>query len=288
MPKPPPWIDQPNGLITVQSNTCHDLFALFIETARMPAGELVIQFLSFGLADVIRGYARPKAVRGGRHFRGGKKGGVKVIGLPEFGNEIGKNLPGAEQMSNRHVGIGPRFLWFLDGLLQRKLFQWMVVDLVTDFLFDWTSAIIEEAEKQDCNLASLILPGNSSSVLGLQGWQGIILSGTIQTNGGIVFNAGAVTSDTSGYQYILGMRVRNSGTAPAKIGLRLLSFRSPGPNVIDEVWTNVLAPGATGDLVAYGIEKSPHIIAPQLKITGGLATVVISNLYVQGGGQVPF
>lgn len=120
---------------------CQAPWTVYFELALPAAGKVVIELLSFGLGDVIRGYFRPRGLyrrtRGGRLQR--KLG--KYLGIPEFGEMIGSHLPYAETVKQRVVSKGVRYMWLVDGVLQRLLFWWMIVDLLTDFLYEWTSSI---------------------------------------------------------------------------------------------------------------------------------------------------
>lgn len=137
----PGELKQIQAIVKFVQDPCEAPWTLYLELARAPAKKLIIELLTFGLDDVYRGFVRPKGIysfkRTGR--RRGKRGGVK--GIPELGELLGHNLPGAETMHARPFGNGTRWLWLIDGALQRVLFWWMIVDITTDFLFEWTTLI---------------------------------------------------------------------------------------------------------------------------------------------------
>ena len=134
-------IKQVQAITKFCQDPCHAPWTVYMELARAPAGKLILQFISFGLDDVIRGLIRPKGIyplkRTGR--RRGRRG--KVKGIPELGEMLGHNIPGAETLAVRKFGNTTRWLWVIDGVLQRILFWFMIVDLVTDFLYEWTTLI---------------------------------------------------------------------------------------------------------------------------------------------------
>ena len=141
MAKPPGIIDKINFVIDVLSNTCANNPFFYLETAIAPAGNLILNFLSFGLDDVIRGFFRPKGLRSSRHGRKGRRDGRRTPGIPEIGEEVAKLLPGREEARGRAVTDGVKKLWLLDTKLQAGLFWWFVFDQIADFLYEWATNI---------------------------------------------------------------------------------------------------------------------------------------------------
>lgn len=134
-----------NTLRRVSELRCNWSWRLFVETALPAAGQLVLALLDFGLDDVVRGYLRPFGPRArARLNRKAKKPGkknLKKFEIPELGELIGENLPGARLFKARHVSKAERFIWVLDGLAQRALYYWMIFDLTTDFFYNWAVGI---------------------------------------------------------------------------------------------------------------------------------------------------
>jgi hypothetical protein len=141
MPPPPTTLKKIQAIVDFVEDPCAAPWTVYLELARAPAREALMSLMTFGLDDIFRGFFRPKGIyrraRTGRRRRGPR--GVGLI--PELGEMIGANLPGAEKMQGRAFGSATKFFWQLDGVLQRALFWWMVVDVATDFLYDWSSLI---------------------------------------------------------------------------------------------------------------------------------------------------
>lgn len=143
MPKPPVdpgYFDKVNYIIDSWSTFCDAPWYIYIETMGPAALEAFITLLTFGWDDVARGYWRPKGL--GRRWgkrKGRRKGAIR--GFPEIGEEIGKRLPGADQVKNRRWGAGGKFIWRIDTLAQRALFWWLVADVTLDFFYEWTSLL---------------------------------------------------------------------------------------------------------------------------------------------------
>lgn len=139
------FFERVNNIIYFVSNPCNAPWAVYFETS-LPALKTAIKELIIPQwDDVVRGYARPKGVRTGRHFRKkrGYRGFFSKHGIPEVGDEIGKALPGAEDMKHRGVTQGVRNLWLLDGVIQRVLWYWLIAEVTVDFFHNWESALHE-------------------------------------------------------------------------------------------------------------------------------------------------
>ena len=128
---------------------CDPTLGVYVETVFEPAGELLITLLSFGMDDVVRGYARPKNIRKQKRYRGKRPRTVRIGGkrvkleIPELGERIGEAIR-PDSVHNRTVSNGVKNLWVIDGLLQRALWYWLVADAGSEFAYDWSSAIIKE------------------------------------------------------------------------------------------------------------------------------------------------
>lgn len=158
-------VNQVQSIIKFFEDPCQAPWTVYFELALEPAGHVVIELLSFGLDDVIRGYFRPKGIyRRGRTGILARKFG-KWAGIPEIGEMIGSHLPGAETMRGRTVSQGVRFLWIVDGVLQRIMFWWMIADLLTDFLYEWTSAINKTEYCQSRCTGSVLCPVLPNSIV---------------------------------------------------------------------------------------------------------------------------
>ena len=132
-----------NRAINFAMQPCEVPFSVYIETLRPAAGRALITLLTFGIDDVARGMFRPKGVYNNCR-RGRKKRSASSVYLPEFGEEIGKRLPGAEGIKSRSFGTIEKRLWILDGISQRVFFWLMVGDIITDFVYDWATGVYRE------------------------------------------------------------------------------------------------------------------------------------------------
>ena len=135
--------DKINGIIEDIENPCFAPWYVYLRLAKKPLFNAVIALLLFGFDDVIRGYFRPAPLRAKPHMRRGRPRIPRRPGLPEIGEWVGRNLPGAAEAAGRRISAGQSILWMLDGVAQRGLWYWLVLDVSTDFVYGWASAVQE-------------------------------------------------------------------------------------------------------------------------------------------------
>lgn len=145
MPKPPDFLTKVNFIIDYFANPCDAPLIVYAETFLPAIGNTILTLLDFGFDDIVRGALRPRGLRSAPHGRIGAKAGRRGVEIPEVGELIGKQIPGAEIAKGRVITDGAKKLWILDGLAQRALYNLMLVDVTVDFFYNWHSAIIREA-----------------------------------------------------------------------------------------------------------------------------------------------
>ncbi len=137
--------DKVNYVIDAWSCPCEAPWYIYVETLKPALLTAFITLATFGWDDVARGYFRPRGLgrrtskRGGR----GKGGGGRSRGIPEFGDMIGKNLPGADEVKGEQWSRLGKTIWRIDTLLQQGLFWWLVADVTVDLAFNFTSVLYE-------------------------------------------------------------------------------------------------------------------------------------------------
>lgn len=126
-------------------NRCSAPAMLYLETLLPFVGDGILRLLEFGPLDIVRAYFRPALFRGGRHFRGGKRGGKRGLKFPELSESIARRLPLAEEAKGRYVADGVRHLWLLDGVLQAEFNNLLVADIIDDTLVGWAQLLRSKA-----------------------------------------------------------------------------------------------------------------------------------------------
>lgn len=131
-----------NIVTNVTEFSCDGDWLLYVETLLPALGDMFLVLLDFGWDDVARGFFRPSGIRTRWKFRPSKKKGRRFrFEIPELGESIGKLLPGAKFFRGRRVGPFWRWFWRIDGLAQRALWYWLLVDVGVDLAYNWTTGI---------------------------------------------------------------------------------------------------------------------------------------------------
>lgn len=144
MPKPPVnpgYFDKVNYVIDAWSQPCDAPWFIYVETMGPAALKAFITLLTFGWDDVVRGFWRPRGLNSRRTRKRKGKWARRIPRFPEIGEEIGKRIPGADEVKGRKWGCGGRNLWRIDTAMQRGMFYWLVADVTIDFGFEWTSLL---------------------------------------------------------------------------------------------------------------------------------------------------
>lgn len=223
MTVPPSWIDKVKFLWFYAINSCDTDLIIYLESSVSPAKNLVIELLSFGMDDVIRGAFKPKGLRSGRHGRKRNPKKPPRRGIPEIGEMIGSNLPGSDEYRSKKFTDGVKTLWKIDGAGQRALYYIMVVNLVTDFLYEWATGIIKHATSNCDGIGRCLYTGPSGGTAGNDWgpWQPanlIYSEGSVEAvPAGVVVHSGVKAIVTASAD------MKMTGGVNGSFGLRLVS-----------------------------------------------------------------
>lgn len=144
MPQPPSWLDKINFVTDFWSSPCSASWYVYARTAWPAIGQMALTLVDFGLDDIVRSAFRPKGLRGARHGRKGFRRRSRIPSLPEPSDIIAKRIPGQELRQARYMDGGSRWLWKLDGVGQKFMNRYMLVNLATDFFYTWGTGIIDD------------------------------------------------------------------------------------------------------------------------------------------------
>lgn len=172
-------------IINSLSDMCDAPITVWIEKLWKPLGELILTWYALDLKNIFTAYLRPGLFaiegRSTRHWGRGEKGKRRtgfskswervgtVVGWDP--NEVlGKGLWGGDELRARPLPPGAQYLWIFEGVIERLLFYWMVVDLGTTFLYNWMSAV--EETKYCLASRDAVFTGKMGPhpLLGLFGW----------------------------------------------------------------------------------------------------------------------
>lgn len=141
-PKYPGFVDRVQHLKYIYTNPCNVPLIYYVETALPALGLALLEYMDFGVMDVVRGFAKPAALARGRHGSRRNRGRSRIPRLPDFGDEIGKKLR-PDAIHKRQISDGNLHLWKLYGRLEHLLWWWMVADIAANFAYNWGSAIYD-------------------------------------------------------------------------------------------------------------------------------------------------
>lgn len=167
------------------TDMCDAPISVWIEKLWQPLGTLIMSWYVIDLKNVFVAYMRPGLFaiegRSHRHWGGGKKGAKRtgfstaweklgeVVGW-DASEVLGKELWGADELRARPLPPGASFLWIFEGVIERLFFYWMVLDLGTEFIYNWMSAVEQTkycAASRDAVFYAICGP---YPLLGIFGW----------------------------------------------------------------------------------------------------------------------
>jgi hypothetical protein len=277
----PGYLDKVNYIIDFWMEPCEAPLLVYLELAREPAGEAVLTWFDFDLFDILRGwlrpvhgiYGRPTKRRGKRPRPKGKLGWLlsRIPRLTEdIGNWIGKQIPGAESNKARKISQGVKFLWIVDGFLQRGFLYWLIADITIDFAYQWATAMNESIWCQATRDGSLYGTGPGGGVSVIFPYQTIAPDVIHWQKGPCVWVGNGAILHGGFWTCISAIKMRGAPIAGCVYQQRLKIVES---GKATEVYSGpvTIPPGTTGECVV-----SAHIKAP--------ATVRVEHRALQGSG----
>lgn len=293
MAKAPGFLDKWNAILRYIEDPCEGApWLLYLELALPPLGTALLTWFSFGLDDIIRGYFRPRGLRTGRHGRGGRRGGKprgrlgraisRIPGLgDDVGNFIGNRLPGATEAKGRHVSQGVKQLWIVDNFLQRALFWWLVADLVTDFLYDWTSLLQQSEYCKRTHAATLYATGTGGGLPFGGIWYGILAPTVVKDSGHISYTGGAAGAPAGHFTAICGAEYTNLNPETVTIEGRAVLVLPGGTEYVYGGGTTVPGYG-TGQIVVSADFKGPGTVFFEARTSLTAAVGNSADIWVTG------
>lgn len=209
MPQPPSWIDKVNFITDYWSSPCSASWYVYTKHAWAAFGRVALVLVDFGLDDIVRSTFRPKGLRTGRHGRKGRKGRRLVPSIPEPSDLVADRALGRDIYQARYTDGLTKNLWRLDGVGQKALNRYMLVNLVTDFFYDWGTGIIDDplsdcehrAEGQSRKHAEAVY-------LGVAGWQAIGFHDIEEERGGVQLNPFGAFLPSLGFRIIIAIKCK--------------------------------------------------------------------------------
>lgn len=135
MPDLPPWLPGRPWIGKIWTLECETTLIVFIDALSDAITNAVWTLVTFDMYDFLRSYYRPAHLRSARHGR--KRGKAGKAAIPEFSDVIAGWAKADEALPKDQFFVpGEKGLWIVDGVVQRGLYYWMLVNIVEDFWSD--------------------------------------------------------------------------------------------------------------------------------------------------------
>ena len=135
------------------TDMCDAPITVYMDAFRDAFKEVVIAWYTIDLKNIMTSFLRPQNYiierRSRRHWGGGEKSKRptswekvwEASGIDP--NEwLGEHLWGGDEVRARKVPPMAQWLWVIEGVIERLLFWFFVLDLVTQFVYRWSSSIV--------------------------------------------------------------------------------------------------------------------------------------------------
>ena len=280
MSRGPGVIDRVNFVVEMWNNPCDVPWVVYIETALPAALDAFIAVICFDIGDVLRFVFRPANLRSGRHSRGGRKGrhGRKPKGIRV---RLTNKMPAFKALTQRRVTQGVKNLWIIDGIGQRLMWWWLVVDIATFTAYNWTSAIYKtERCQMGLGPGGFLRESDDGTYISLLGWNNVGFADLKYRTGSIVTEPFAWSCGPGVYNVVTGLNVENVGTSIVSVQLRVVWQGTP-PLKTDWSDPATLEVGEKTGLLATATAKGPCrgnveilVVNGSVENSAGMITVI--------------
>ena len=281
MPRPPGIIDRVNYVVESFNNPCEAPWAVYVETALPAALDALIAVVCFDIGDVLRFVFRPATTRSSRHIGRKKKGqhGRKPKGIRA---KLAAKLPAFERLQQRKLSQGVRTLWVIDGIGQRLLWWWLVADVASGFLYNWTSMVYKSEACQMALSPGYALRENVDQLFAaIQIWPDVGYIDLDYQKGNVGAEAFSFGAGSGEFHVVASVSVENTTNQDTDAELRI-NLSTPGGQEIATSGPVGMGPFGGGELVVSIFQKGPFGGGIEIQISHGFVKATGGCLYIQG------
>ena len=289
MPRPPGIIDRVNYVVDFWEDPCSAPWTVYAELALPAAGIAALTLLEPSPTDVLRAYVKPRGARSAGRFGGYLEAEELEKSEPlikDTSELIGEKIPFKARFDEPVLAERFRFFWIIDGAMQRVLWYFMIADVISEFLFDWTTLIMQS---QQCSIdrgGSALLTRALTFGFPANQWQGVEPM-TVEKSWG------AVHGDTNGNMYFDGETGMITGGmavvgTPGVTAIQMRLYDYTAHQSVEE--RDAAWPTEHGDAVqwAFKVDAKPnHIYGLETNYQGTIEQlgIYISNAVLNGFGS---
>ena len=272
MPRPPSIVGRVNYVIDTWNNPCDAPWVVYLETAGPAALQAFIAVVCFDFLDAVRYIFRPARLRSGRHMRRGQKGqrGRKPKSL---GQKLRSKLPGLSALENRKVAQGAKNLWVIDGIGQRLLWWWLVADVASGTLYNWTSALYKtEYCQMSGGPGAGLRETETGNFAAIAGWTAIGYEIFQYNRGSCGMGVFGFSGGPGHWSVAASIDVTGSGSENSIIEMRIAIVTAGGTRY-DGHTTAVVGPGSSAGLVTTTTKEGDLLGWVEFRCSYGFPTV---------------
>lgn len=286
MANPPGIIDRVNYVTKQLNNPCDAPWVVYAETAGKAALSVAIAIVCFDIFDVARFVFRPAGLRSGRHLRRGKKGANKRR-KKGLGRKLANKVPILATLQQRSVSNGVKHLWVIDGIGQRLLWWWLMIDVTTGFFYNWTTMLKKtEFCQMGASPGAGLSDGKPSGVLAIQGWQGVLYPNTAYVRGDMTMALGQGQCGEGLWHMTMAYTGQNQTDTLAVAETRVKITTVDGERFV-ATDSQPIEPFEQASMVSSGLVKGPFQYETQAKISFGAMDGVYGAMSVIGDTTPP-
>jgi len=269
MGQEPGIIDRVNFVTKMWNNPCDAPWTVYVETAKPAALDALVAIACFDIGDVVRFIFRPAGLRSGRHGRKARRGanrrrakGIRAL--------LARKLPPFKRLQQRKITQGVKTLWIIDGIGQRLLWWWLLADVASGFLYNWTT-MVYKSEKCQMALApgAVLRTGNSQIFLSFAGWQNVHFLNEEYQRGGAHIALFVYTIGGGSYELVATVTVANGFPDPIEAEMRLRVVNSQGTKFVEGGATKIPANGSGSVMVSTTLTE-PSSGWADIRLDGGV------------------
>jgi hypothetical protein len=230
------FADRVNYVTRFLADPCDAPFTVYVETAKAPLVKALLTYFAIDPKQIAIAAMRPS--KGMWMWRRHPKRGTVTGGWYQSGRKaikplrpwltldpnefLAKLLPGAQEFRGRQVTAGVASLWVFEGVIER-VFNWiMIMELTSQFAYEWASAVQRTRYCQTQPLDVLLVTGGGNVVINIVEWNPMGFSDIQKERGNVSWSifAGGINARSG---FILGQcRIWNDDNVPVTYRWRLV------------------------------------------------------------------